>query len=64
LSYVIVIVTVAGLLTAPVLSVTVRLNTRAVATVGAVKVGTAVFAPVSIAVVPETSVQAYEIIVA
>jgi hypothetical protein len=38
-----VIVVVAELLTAPLLSVTVRLNTRDVATVGAVNVGVAVY---------------------
>jgi hypothetical protein len=39
-------VTVLGLLIAPVLSVTVRLNVRDVAAVGAMNVGEAVFAPV------------------
>jgi hypothetical protein len=37
----------AGLLTAPVLSVTVRLNVIDVVAVGAVNVGVAVFAPFS-----------------
>jgi hypothetical protein len=52
-SYVTVIDTVAGLLTAPVLSVTVRLNVRAVDTVGAVNVGAAVVGPFNVTAVPD-----------
>lgn len=54
--YVTVIVTVAGLLTAPVLSVTVRLNVRDVVTVGAVNVGVPVFAPFSETDVPDVCI--------
>ena len=38
------------MLTAPLLSVTVRLNTRDVATIGAVNVAVAVLAPVSVTI--------------
>ena len=62
-SYVTVIVTVAGLLTAPVLSVTVRLNDRDVVTVGAVNVGVAVFAPFSETGVPDVCTHEYDTIV-
>jgi len=63
MSYVTVTDTVAGLLTAPVLSVTVRLKTRDVATVGAVKVGVAVVAPVSDTGVPDVCTHEYDTIV-
>jgi hypothetical protein len=57
-------VTVLGLLIAPVLSVTVRLNVRDVAAVGAVNVGVAVFAPFNDTVVPDVCTHEYDTIVA
>lgn len=56
--------TVPGLLIAPVLSVTVRLNVRDAATVGAVNVGEAVFAPLNDTVVPDVCTHEYDTIVA
>jgi len=51
-------------LTAPLLSVTVRLNTRDVAAVGAVNVGVAVLAPVRDTGVPDVCTHEYDIILA
>jgi hypothetical protein len=58
-----VITTVLGLLTAPVLSVTVRLNVRDVVAVGAVNVGLAVFAPFKDTAVPDVCTHEYDTIV-
>jgi hypothetical protein len=58
-----VIITILGLLTAPVLSVTVRLNVRDVVVVGAVNVGEAVFAPFKDTAVPDVCTHEYDTIV-